>query len=704
MHHITSLTVDYAEIPTDLRGIPQWILWRDIEGGKVPFTAEGEKAKPNDPSTWTTFDIIATAFEGGEYTGIGFVFSKSDPLVGIDLDGCRDPLTGDVENWATEVIDACDTYAEVSPSGTGIKLIGIGRSPFERGKHQKLPQYDRKGRKTAGIEIYDHARYFAITGQRCSEQRELRGISPEAFELVRRLFESGRGPSQSPSAPRPTRLLNDDRARLVERCRKYVAKMPSAISGQRGHDQTFAVACVCFRFGLTDDEAAGLLAEFSARCEPPWSERDLEHKLNSAREEVTRAGEFGCMSRNDWQSAAVVDLSRILTMPNDRPTASLDETTDAPAFTRLMSCGDLLDADLRIDYLIPGILVAHQPAVIGGPSKSCKTTSMLDLAISLATGSKFLGEWEAQRQRVAVWSGESGAATLRSTAVRIARSKGVELRDASLFWSFDLPKLSRQDHLTHLERVIGERGIEVVIIDPLYLSLLEAADFGNASNVYAMGAKLQPIGEIGQRTNATMIVLHHFKRSASSDMGDPASLEMLSQSGITEWARQWILFQRRSPYQSDGRHEFWMRAGGSAGHAGLWAVDADEGVYLPGEPDGRRWDVSVRAPHEAADIARASSEDRKHRAQQERKAAQQVEDIARLVKAMKLHPEGETRSRLKEEAGLSSDRLAQALLTLQGTGHAIEATITKNKRIEQGYKYIENPGRVDLTNGISGTV
>ena len=44
-------------------------------------------------------------------------------------------------------------------------------------------------------------------------------------------------------------------------------------------------------------------------------------------------------------------------------------------------------------------------------------------------------------------------------------------------------------------------------------------------------------------------------------------------SGIGEWARQWLLLQRRCPYQSDGNHELWMRCGGSAGHAGLYAVD-----------------------------------------------------------------------------------------------------------------------------------
>lgn len=153
---------------------------------------------------------------------------------------------------------------------------------------------------------------------------------------------------------------------------------------------------------------------------------------------------------------------------------------------------------------------------------------------------------------------------------------------------------------------LAANGLEVVVVDPLYLSLLDSSDANIARNVYGMGAKLQPIGEIGQRTRATIIVLHHFKRSAGSDPGEPESLEMLSQSGVVEWARQWILLQRRSPYQSDGRHELWLRAGGSAGHAGLWAVDADEGHYdASSDVDTRGWDVLVKPQHEAIQDAQA---------------------------------------------------------------------------------------------------
>jgi hypothetical protein len=70
---------------------------------------------------------------------------------------------------------------------------------------------------------------------------------------------------------------------VTERASRYVANMPPAISGSGGHAATFAVA-VALRWGfdLTEDEAWRILLEYNERGEPPWSERELRHKLDSA--------------------------------------------------------------------------------------------------------------------------------------------------------------------------------------------------------------------------------------------------------------------------------------------------------------------------------------------------------------------------------------------------------------------------------------
>jgi hypothetical protein len=61
---------------------------------------------------------------------------------------------------------------------------------------------------------------------------------------------------------------------LADRARKYVEKMPPAISGNGGHDALFAVACVLIHgFDLPEPEAWLILCEYNAGCQPPWSEQ-----------------------------------------------------------------------------------------------------------------------------------------------------------------------------------------------------------------------------------------------------------------------------------------------------------------------------------------------------------------------------------------------------------------------------------------------
>jgi hypothetical protein len=70
---------------------------------------------------------------------------------------------------------------------------------------------------------------------------------------------------------------------IVDRARKYLAKMPPAVSGQGGHDATFHAACtLVLGFGLGRSQALILLSEWNERCDPPWSEKELEHKIDDA--------------------------------------------------------------------------------------------------------------------------------------------------------------------------------------------------------------------------------------------------------------------------------------------------------------------------------------------------------------------------------------------------------------------------------------
>jgi len=149
-------TIETSVIPDALVEREQWVCWReedrDGKPTKVPvMPASGAFASTTDPDTWTGFETTLEFLDTGEADGVGFVFSEDDPIVGVDLDDCREPETEAVDSAAQDIIERLDSYTEVSPSGTGFHVLVAGALPDGR---------NRRG----SVELYDSARFFTVTG------------------------------------------------------------------------------------------------------------------------------------------------------------------------------------------------------------------------------------------------------------------------------------------------------------------------------------------------------------------------------------------------------------------------------------------------------------------------------------------------------------------------------------------------------------
>jgi len=154
-----SPSVQVETIPQELRALPQWTFWRfeaNPKGGKDkkaprnPHT--GQNASPIDPQDWGTLDDAIDAVERFRGNGVQFLLSKTDPYAGIDLDHCVAPDTGEVEPWAAQIVAGFDAYTEISPSGTGLRIITQGKKPEGAPSH------------CGPIEVYDRAKALTITG------------------------------------------------------------------------------------------------------------------------------------------------------------------------------------------------------------------------------------------------------------------------------------------------------------------------------------------------------------------------------------------------------------------------------------------------------------------------------------------------------------------------------------------------------------
>nr|WP_176705286.1 hypothetical protein [Halobacterium sp. GN101] len=149
--------VDEPEaIPETLRERDQWVCWREEERDgkptKIPVTPGDEGfASATESKTWASFEAALNYTETAQADGVGFVFTDDDPIVGVDLDDCRDPEADDVDDAALDIIERLDSYTEVSPSGTGYHVLITGTLPDGR---------NRRG----SVELYDTARFFTVTG------------------------------------------------------------------------------------------------------------------------------------------------------------------------------------------------------------------------------------------------------------------------------------------------------------------------------------------------------------------------------------------------------------------------------------------------------------------------------------------------------------------------------------------------------------
>ena len=150
--------IKYENIPDELKWEKRWCLYkiilRDGKNTKMPIMPNGKPAKSNDRKTWHGFDDCMDALCKNQSLGLGFFLG--DGYIGIDIDKVSDEIIEysmdfNAASMTANFLRGISTYAEISPSKTGLHFIGKGKVPGERKRYKNL-------------EIYDRDRFFTITG------------------------------------------------------------------------------------------------------------------------------------------------------------------------------------------------------------------------------------------------------------------------------------------------------------------------------------------------------------------------------------------------------------------------------------------------------------------------------------------------------------------------------------------------------------
>ena len=427
-----------AAIPTELRGLPQWVGWRLIEREgankprKLPLRPfDGAPASTTDPTTWGTFE---QALACPRASGVGFVFTSGDPYVGVDLDGCRDPLTGVLEPWAAAAVERLNSYTEVSPSGTGVHVIVRGTLPPGR-------------RRSGAVEMYSEARYFTMTGQLLSGTTgEIRERSSELHDLHEQFFQEAARVDERPSLIHHS--LSDEQLIVRADSATNGAKFRRLWSGDAGGYASASEAdlalCSLLAFWTGPDQArVDRLFRRSGLMRPKWDEQHGENTYGARTIAVA-------LERTDFYGDR--SSSRVKVPPDDPQLneLALSDAGNAEAFAHLQTARVVFDhrrnrwliwgahrwvpdrvaevrllakwavrARLRASAALPDSDQRARAAkhALGSESR-LRLDAMLELAKSEPALADAGNSWDAE---LALLAAENGVIDLRTGAVRPGR-------------------------------------------------------------------------------------------------------------------------------------------------------------------------------------------------------------------------------------------------------------------------------------------
>ena len=351
------------DIPAELRERKIWMLWLSENGTKIPYRTGGSRGSSTDTQAWTSFEMACK--QEHLYTGIALAINY--PYCGIDLDGCLD-ADGQLADWAAEIVEAFQglAYCEVSPSGTGLKLITRARKPEGSRCVAKM------GEGKCQVEIYDQGRFWAMTGNVWQGLAEIGDGSEALRGLCGRLWPAEKPKPQAQAQ----RLPAGSGGSLWDRAANYVANCDNVAEGGR---QTAAFQLAGHLWAIVGDmgerltmsEVNQLVSGWNASNSPPLPEDELERAIRNGKDRGTppadKASEVVSI-----QPDPGVDLSGILSggRQDRQPEATQEKLADPGAFPADLQqipglIGDLVQFNLRTaHYPLPELALGGALALM----------------------------------------------------------------------------------------------------------------------------------------------------------------------------------------------------------------------------------------------------------------------------------------------------------------------------------------------------
>jgi hypothetical protein len=428
------------------------------------------------PETWASFDDAAAAYKRGGFDGVGFVLG--DGFAGVDLDNCRNPDSGEIAPWAMEIICWVDSYAEVSPSETGVKIICRVTDA------SRLPSGLRQG---GVVEFYSERRYFAITGHALpgfERIEERQSVLEELFPQRRTATGAEAKTPQVGGAPLVVRAVWNF---LPKRAKDI---LDGSVQTNDRSGLSFELACLCVESGMRDAEAIAAIVATAPHHSAKYGERRGGHDA--------------------WADALACAEKALAATA-----ASRAQQNAAPNLLRSVAeHSSWVLAAPPVEELWEGLLFRGCVHLLAAPPKRGKSTFLNHLLWHLSGPEEII--LEVGGQAYAVVNG-----TFLGRRFKGGQRVLLVTENAPQFWSrrpvlpgvavlsaFDVRRAGPQA----LVELIRSGKFDVIAVDCLDKAVPLRDENANAE----IAEVLAPIVNAAHESSVTLILVHHFRKRGGS--------------------------------------------------------------------------------------------------------------------------------------------------------------------------------------------
>ena len=497
------------QAPDALRELKGWLVWRWVrrpgrpKALKMPYYVSGSVRKhthgsAEDRALLVTFEEAKRAADQHDFAGVGLALMPEFGVTALDFDNCV--KDGEIDPRVERL--TLGTYAELSPSGTGVRAFMLGESPDSKDSSPADNSF--------GFETFHGKGFVTFTGN-VTETTQLTGdentVAPLTAEVKafcnQRFTRLSKVRAECVGAGKPTFGMSP------EQITDLLKKLPDDLSYDDWRNVGMAV------HHETEGEGFDIWDEWSSKSP----------KYTSTEYSMERWVSFG---RNS--SAEYTTMGSILLMIREAggetglETASADEFEVLPAPVggkfKITSDDDFAAQESNLKWLVKGFLPKANLGVLFGESGSGKSFAMLDLSAAICRGLEFWNGHRVSKGRVLYVVAE-GVSGFRQRIKAYCHQQAIPRIGMDVIYDIT-PNLTNVAQITDLISEIRQREPYDLIVMDTFAQVMSGADENNGMDV---GIALAECKRIARRCDAMVLLVHHSGKDASKGSRGHSSIK-----------------------------------------------------------------------------------------------------------------------------------------------------------------------------------